>query len=160
MKISNPRLKKTIAFIKEYRHLIYMYIIYAVALTIIFSHNGCTPHFEAVRKGNTVVIKKKKVRVWTSTNCYYCDKAKEFFNNNSIEYTERSINCKMCSKELFQLAEKLKFDINQIDGVPVIVIDEDKIIVGYSPQEFSCLLLKKDCKRVYNKYLDAVHIKK
>lgn len=41
MKISNPRLKKTIAFIKEYRHLIYMYIIYAVALTIIFSQNGC-----------------------------------------------------------------------------------------------------------------------
>ena len=41
MKITNSRLKKTIAFVKEYRHLIFMYVIYALALTFIFSQNGC-----------------------------------------------------------------------------------------------------------------------
>ena len=41
MKVTNPRLKKTIAFVREYRHLIFMYVIYALALTFIFSQNGC-----------------------------------------------------------------------------------------------------------------------
>ena len=133
-----------------------------LSMAFVLGASGCSSSFEALRDGGTVVIKKKKkVRMWTDHDCYYCDKAKEFFKKNKIEYTERSFNCGVCRNELFSLANKLKFDTSKIDGVPVIVIDENKIIVGYSPGELTCLLLSRGCsKRVYNRYLDAIKIKK
>ena len=48
----------------------------------------------------------------------------------------------------------------KIIGVPVIVIDGNKLMVGYSPGQLSCILLQKGCsKKIYNMYLDSIRIK-
>lgn len=147
--------------LREYWRLYLGYLIYAVVLTFIFSQGGCASKFDTLRHGNTIVIKPKKVRMWTGPNCYYCDKAKEWFKNKSVQYTERGFNCTPCRTELWTIAEQLKFDKARINGVPVIVIDDNKLMVGYSPGQLSCILLREGCsKKVYNFYLDSIRIKK
>ncbi len=144
----------------KYWNIYLGYVLYAAALTFIFSQNGCASNFETLRHGNTIVIKPKKVMMWTSPNCYYCDKAKEWFKGNNIEYTERDYNCTPCRKELWSVADRVHFNKTNIIGVPVIVIDDNKLMVGYSPGQLSCILLQKGCsKKVYNMYLDSIRIK-
>ena len=139
---------------------ILVFLGFFLAMTFTLSYNGCASNYKILKNGDTV-IKKKKVRVWTGTDCYYCDKAKEFFKKHKIKYTEKNFSCKSCLVELFSIADKLKFDKNKLDGVPIIVIDKDKIIVGYSPGELKCLLLNKECyRRVFNRYIDKVELKK
>ena len=46
-------------FLKKYKDLILIYVLYAMALAFIFSQNGCASHFKALKSDNTVVIKKK-----------------------------------------------------------------------------------------------------
>jgi len=129
-------------------------------ITFVLSYSGCASSYKVLKSPDSAV-KKKVVRMWTGYDCYYCDKAKEFFKKHKIQYIERSFDCGVCRNELFTLAKKLKFDTNKLDGVPIIVIDEDKIIVGYSPDELKCLLLNKECyRRVFNRYIDKVELKK
>ena len=143
-------------FIKKYKDLIIMYIIYILALTFIWSQNGCTGQTKVLRKGGTVVIKKKLVHMWTGADCFYCDEAKDFFKENNIEYTEKNFQCRMCKDELFKLAKELNFDTYWLDGVPIIVIDNNKIIPGFSKDELTCLILNKECGyKVYNRFMEV-----
>jgi len=147
--------------LRKYWRMYLGYVIYAIVVAFIFSQGGCASKFETLRNGNTIVIKPKKVRMWTGPNCYYCDKAKEWFKTNNIQYTERNFNCTPCQSELFSVADQLRFNKAKIDGVPVIVIDSDKLMIGFSPGQLNCVLLNKGCsKRVYNIYLDRIRIKK
>ena len=94
MKITNPRLKKILAFIKEYRHLIYMYIIYAVALTIIFSQTNCAPSklkYRSLIKGGKVYV-TIRVTLYTTSECYYCDVARDFLKRNQIRFIEKNFD--------------------------------------------------------------------
>ena len=143
-------------FIKNYRHLILMYIIYIAAIGFIWLNNGCVGQTKIMRKGGTIVIKKKVVKMWTGMDCLYCDKAREFFKENNIEYTEKDFHCKIDNKELMDLANKLNFNTYWLDGVPVIVIDNKKIIPGFSKDELTCLILNKECGyKVYNRFIEV-----
>jgi len=146
-----------LTFIKNYKELIFLYSLYVVALIFILSHNGCTAHLS---QSGAMDKDTKTVRIWTGHDCYYCDKAKEFFKKHEITYVEKNFACNMCRNELFLLANKIKFDIKRIDGVPVIVIGENKIIVGFSKQELECLLINKlKCRlRVFNRGMDSLKL--
>jgi len=146
-------------FLKKYKDLILIYVLYAMALAFIFSQNGCASKHQILVKDGIIKVETKVV-VYSTGDCYYCDKAKEFFKKNEIRYIEKNFGCWTCRRELFTLAKKLKFDVNKLDGVPIIIINDTKIIVGYSPEELACLLLNKSCKRVYNRYMDTIRIRK
>lgn len=72
-----------------------------------------------------------KVDIYTSDTCGYCRAAKDFLNENSIDYTEHNIS---------RDAEAKKFLISKgIRGVPFIIID-DKEIIGFDEEELRELL--------------------
>ena len=69
----------------------------------------------------------KKVIIYTTSWCPFCELTKEFLKEKGIEYEEKNVeNDLQAREEMIQKSGQL--------GVPVIDI-EGKIIIGYSPEE-------------------------
>jgi glutaredoxin-like YruB-family protein len=66
----------------------------------------------------------KKVSIYSTPWCHFCQMAKEFFKANSIAYTEFDV-----SKDMERRKEMI--DKTHQMGVPVIDID-GKLIVGFN----------------------------
>ena len=65
-----------------------------------------------------------KVELYTTNVCPWCHKAKEFFDENKIEYTEKNV------QKHPELAAELLEKSGQM-GVPVITID-DELMIGFN----------------------------
>ena len=65
----------------------------------------------------------KKVTIYSTPTCHFCQMAKEFFKDNNVEYTD--YNVAEDAEKRQEMVEKS----GQM-GVPVISID-DQIIVGF-----------------------------
>ncbi|MEM7825334.1 MAG: Uxx-star family glutaredoxin-like (seleno)protein [Candidatus Aenigmatarchaeota archaeon] len=68
-------------------------------------------------------IAMKKVKIYTTPTCPYCEMAKTFFRENNIDFEETDVSSDR--EAAIEMIEKS----GQI-GVPVIEIN-DKIIVGF-----------------------------
>lgn len=68
----------------------------------------------------------KKVTIYTTNICPWCVKAKEFFKENNISYTEKNV------QEKPDLANELLEKSGQM-SVPVITID-DKVLIGFNKE--------------------------
>lgn len=69
----------------------------------------------------------KKVIIYTTSWCPFCEATKEFLKQKGIEFEEKNV----------EFDEKARDEMVQKSGqygVPVIDI-EGKIIIGYSPEE-------------------------
>ena len=64
-----------------------------------------------------------KVVIYSTPTCHYCDKAKEFFKENGIQYTEYNV------KEDLARRKEMVDKSGQM-GVPVILID-DLVVTGF-----------------------------
>ncbi len=73
----------------------------------------------------------KDVTIYTSSGCEYCHEAKEFFEQNHVEYTEHNISKDKDARKLLMSKGYM--------SVPVIMI-EDKEILGFDKEEISSLL--------------------
>ncbi len=69
----------------------------------------------------------KKVIIYTTSWCPFCEATKEFLKKKGVEFEEKNVENDIQARE--EMIEKS----GQL-GVPVIDID-GKIIVGYSPEE-------------------------
>ena len=69
---------------------------------------------------------EKKVVIYTSETCPYCDLAKEYFQENYIKYEEKSTMNPEFRKELIGLG---------VRSVPTIFVD-DKYMVGFEVGAF------------------------
>lgn len=69
---------------------------------------------------------EKKVVIYTSETCPYCDLAKEYFQENDIKYEEKSTIKPEFRKELIGLG---------VRSVPTIFVD-DKYMVGFEVGAF------------------------
>ena len=69
----------------------------------------------------------KKVIVYTTTWCPYCQSAKEYLTQKGVSYEERNAETDMHARE--ELVQK-----SGQTGVPVLDIG-GKIVVGFSAQE-------------------------
>ena len=69
-----------------------------------------------------------KVTIYTSSTCVHCKAAKNFFNENNIEYTEKNVD--KDRQALDYLVEK------GYRGVPVINIDGEDM-VGFNKETVS-----------------------
>ncbi len=66
---------------------------------------------------------EKKIKIYSTPTCFYCQKAKEFFAKNNIKYEEVNVASDMKAREeMVQKSHQL--------GVPVIEIGSE-IIVGF-----------------------------
>lgn len=74
----------------------------------------------------------KKVTIYSTNTCHYCNLAKDFFAKNGVEYTEHNVGSDVEKRqEMFQLTHQM--------GVPVIRID-DTVVVGFQEGKVSELL--------------------
>jgi len=75
---------------------------------------------------------KKKVTIYSTPTCHYCNVAKEYFKKNNVEYTEFNVaENPVARTEMVQKTGQL--------GVPVIIIN-DEVVVGFSEPHVRALL--------------------
>ena len=74
----------------------------------------------------------KKVTIYTTPTCHYCQAAKEFFQENNVEYTEIDVAADADKREEM-------IDMTGQMGVPVIRIDDDAV-VGFDEAKVKELL--------------------
>jgi len=74
----------------------------------------------------------KNVTIYTTPTCHFCHGAKEFFNQNNIEFTEHDVSTDMDKRsEMIDLTGQM--------GVPVIVIGDD-IVIGFDEDKIKSLI--------------------
>lgn len=72
------------------------------------------------------------VTIYTTPSCHFCHMAKEYFQENSIAYTEYDVAADAAKrKEMMDMTKQL--------GVPVIHIN-DSVIVGFNKPKIAELL--------------------
>ena len=79
----------------------------------------------------------KKVIIYSTPTCPYCNMAKDFFNKNNIEFTSIDVSANK------KVSDKMVKKTGQM-GVPVIIIGEGKkeeIVLGFDEEK-----LKKQFK--------------
>lgn len=74
----------------------------------------------------------KKVVIYTTPTCHYCDEAKKFLNENKIKFTAYDV-----AKDIEKRKEMM--EISGSMGVPVITVD-GKVMIGFSKEEFKKFL--------------------
>lgn len=72
------------------------------------------------------------VIIYSTPTCHFCGMAKEFFNANSIQYTEHDV-----AKDIEQ--RKAMIEKSGQMGVPVITVG-DNLVVGFDEEELRSLL--------------------
>ena len=74
----------------------------------------------------------KNVTIYTTPTCHYCHMAKEYFQENDIEYSEKDVTKDTEARQ--RMIEKS----GQM-GVPVIEVGE-QVVVGFNKQTLEELL--------------------
>ena len=65
-----------------------------------------------------------KVQIYSTPTCIYCDKAKALFKENDIKYEEFNV------KEDLEKRKQM-IEISGQMGVPVIVVNDSDVFVGF-----------------------------
>ncbi|MEK7182339.1 MAG: glutaredoxin family protein [Patescibacteria group bacterium] len=74
----------------------------------------------------------KRVSIYSTPMCPYCEMAKDFFGENNIEFTNYDVSTDVEKrKEMIEITGQM--------GVPVIVIDK-QTIVGFNEDKLTKLL--------------------
>jgi glutaredoxin 3 len=75
----------------------------------------------------------KKVEIYSTASCHFCHMAKEFFKENGVEFTDYNVGA-----DPEKRSEML--DISGQMGVPVIVVDNKDVVIGFDKKALSQLL--------------------
>ena len=74
----------------------------------------------------------KKIEIYSTPTCHFCNLAKEWFKEKGLEYIEYDVAADINKrKELVELTGQL--------GVPVIKIESD-VLIGFNPNKMSEIL--------------------
>ena len=75
----------------------------------------------------------KKVEIYSTPTCHFCHLAKDYFTAHKIDFTEYNVATDV---------EKRKEMLNKSGqmGVPVIIVDDKDIIVGFDQSRLEDLL--------------------
>ena len=74
----------------------------------------------------------KKVTIYTTPTCGYCQAAKAFFQEKGIEYSEKDVaNDQEAASEMIEKSGQM--------GVPVITVD-DEFVIGFNQAKLQELL--------------------
>ncbi len=75
---------------------------------------------------------QKKVEIYSTPSCHFCDLAKAFFKENGVSYAEHNVALDLEKrKEMVSMTGQM--------GVPVVVIGDD-VMVGFQEDKFKELL--------------------
>ena len=75
----------------------------------------------------------KKVEIYSTPTCHFCHMAKDFFKANNVEYIDYNVGADTAKRqEMMEITGQL--------GVPVIVIGEKDVVIGFDQNQISKLL--------------------
>ncbi|MDB5254278.1 MAG: Glutaredoxin-like protein YruB-family [Parcubacteria group bacterium] len=75
----------------------------------------------------------KTVEIFSTPTCHFCHMAKDFFKANNIPFTDYNVASDMeKQKEMIDKSGQM--------GVPVIIIDNKDLIVGFDQEKVAELL--------------------
>jgi glutaredoxin 3 len=75
----------------------------------------------------------RKVEIYSTESCHFCHLAKDFFTDNKIPFTDYNVGSDMAKRtEMVGKSGQM--------GVPVIVIDDQEVIVGFDRNKLSKLI--------------------
>ena len=67
----------------------------------------------------------KKVTIYSTPSCHFCHMAKDFFKEKGVEFEDFDVSVNLDKrKEMLEKSGQM--------GVPVIIIDDKEIIVGFN----------------------------
>ena len=69
-----------------------------------------------------------KVEIYTSNTCGYCHMAKEFFNENNIEYIEHNISEDSEAKKALIKKGYRSVPVIDINGEEMVGFDKEKVV--------------------------------
>jgi len=72
----------------------------------------------------------KKVEIYSTETCHFCQMTKEFLKANNIPFTDYNVGADTAKRS--EMVEKS----GQL-GVPVVIIDGKDVIVGFDKQKLS-----------------------
>jgi glutaredoxin-like YruB-family protein len=75
----------------------------------------------------------KKIEIYSTPTCHFCHMAKDYFKKNNLAFTDYNVGSDTAKRT--EMVEKS----GQM-GVPVIVIDNMEIIVGFDQDRLGELL--------------------
>ena len=73
----------------------------------------------------------KKVIVYTSASCGYCQMAKQYFNQIGVKFEEKDVTDQKNAEEATKRSGQM--------GIPVIIIGE-KVLTGFKKKEIDAAL--------------------
>lgn len=75
----------------------------------------------------------RKVEIFTTPTCHYCHAVKDFFAEKGVQFTEYDVMSNMEKrKEMIEKSGQM--------GVPVIIIDDKNVVIGFDKGNLSRLL--------------------
>lgn len=75
----------------------------------------------------------KKVEIYSTESCHFCHMAKEFFTANNISFTDYNVG-------IDTVKRKEMMDKSGQMGVPVIIIDDKDLVIGFNQKALTKLL--------------------
>lgn len=75
----------------------------------------------------------KKVEIYSTENCHFCHMAKDFFKANGISFTDYNVGTDP------EKRSEMLVKSGQM-GVPVIVIDNKDVVIGFNENRLRDLL--------------------
>ena len=81
---------------------------------------------------NAVIMENtnKKVEIYSTDSCHFCHMAKEFFTAHDVAFTNYNVGTDTVKRaEMIEKSGQM--------GVPVIVIDDKEILVGFDEKKLS-----------------------
>ena len=74
-----------------------------------------------------------KVEIYSTASCHFCHMAKEFFKEKGVAYTDYNVGTDPEKRqEMVEMTGQL--------GVPVIVVDQKDVVIGFDQKALSKLL--------------------
>lgn len=78
-------------------------------------------------------MSNKKVEIYSTVNCHFCHMAKEYFKENGVAYEDYNVGTDPVKRaEMMEKSGQM--------GVPVIVIDDKDLIIGFNKPVLANLL--------------------
>jgi glutaredoxin-like YruB-family protein len=75
----------------------------------------------------------KKVEIYSTANCHFCHMAKDYFTQNGIAFTDYNVGLDTEKrKEMLEKSGQM--------GVPVIIIDNKDVVIGFNQKALTSLL--------------------
>ncbi|OHB09622.1 MAG: hypothetical protein A3G05_01150 [Candidatus Zambryskibacteria bacterium RIFCSPLOWO2_12_FULL_45_14] len=75
----------------------------------------------------------RKVEIYSTSSCHFCHLAKEFFSTNNISFTDYNVGTDTTKRsEMIEKSGQM--------GVPVIIIDDRDVVIGFDRNALTKLL--------------------